>query len=156
MVLTYPILYGLSVEQNYPELFAINAKPLSNLFNILIFLGFLLPVIPIVGSFKGLVLALQVIVASQILLHWMLSSINVEVLVQYLPPASDLLIGLSIVLLFQCLASKLGLLLGSRLNEKLQVQGSEILFESGLGFFLQGLVILAYTLFLGNQLPKIS
>lgn len=74
--LTYPVLFGFTAEQNYPDLFASNDNTLSNLFNVLIFLGFLLPLIPVLKSFKGLVLSMQVIIASQVLLHWVLSSMG--------------------------------------------------------------------------------
>ena len=67
---------GGPVYECLMDLFASNDNTLSNLFNVLIFLGFLLPLIPVLKSFKGLVLSMQVIIASQVLLHWVLSSMG--------------------------------------------------------------------------------
>ena len=75
-----------------------------------------------------------------------------DVYMQYLPPVVLLFRWLLLAVLFQGLASMLGLFFGNWLNERMQVQGCETLCESSLSFFLQGFVILAYTMYLGAQL----
>ena len=68
-------------------------------------------------------------------------------------PAMPLIIQLFVAaLIIHKIIAILGEYLGKRLDNQFETNGMDILIEMSAGFFLQGFIVLSYTLFLGNQL----
>jgi hypothetical protein len=124
-------------------------RPLSDLFNLAFLLAVLLPCLPVLGKYRGMVTSLQIAVLGAVLLHWRLPGIAMT----YIPPVSTVagLIALSIGL--HVLAREFGERLGRRLDDVLATEGWANLVEAPLDFLLQGAVVLRYGIYLGEQLP---
>ncbi|CAI8779817.1 hypothetical protein [Methylocaldum szegediense] len=123
-------------------------RPLSDLFNLAFLLAVLLPCLPVLGKYRGMVTSLQIAVLGAVLLHWRLPGIAMT----YIPPVSTVaeLIALSIGL--HILARECGERLGRRLDDVLATEGWANLVEAPLDFLLQGAVVLRYGVYLGGQL----
>ena len=150
--LAYPKLFGVD---GLPDLFSVltsNNKSLDDLINILLLLGFFLPAVPVLWGFRGMILALQVIIVSQVIFLWSLKTIKIPVVIEFIPEIPFIIQLLIAVLFIHKIIAILGEHLGKWLDDQFETNGMDMLIEMSAGFFLQGFVILTYTLFLGNQM----
>ncbi len=145
----YPHQFGHAGSVDVLRSFKAGVRPLSDLFNLAFLLAVLLPCLPVLGKYRGMVTSLQIAVLGAVLLRWRLPGIEVT----YIPPVSTVvgLIASSIGL--HVLARELGERLGRRLDDVLATEGWANLVEAPLDFLLQGAVVLRYGIYLGGQLP---
>lgn len=148
----YPTLFGLHSTPAFGQVLLLNHVSFNNLINILFLLGVLLPVIPVIGAHQGSVTVMQSMLMSAVFFHWMIKAVQIDRAIDYVPGFLMLLqlLVLSYVL-FQ-FSVKVSGVLGERLDRFFTTQGIGMLVEPMSTFFLQGPVILLYTLFLGGQL----
>ncbi|MGR9099609.1 MAG: hypothetical protein ACU826_03505 [Gammaproteobacteria bacterium] len=150
--LAYPKLFGLYRLPGFNALLAAEGRTVNSLLNLLVALGFFLPALPLLRRFAGIVLSLQIIIACQVVFFWAVASVRPSLQVRFVPDWPFVLqLGVAALAVHFTIAL-CGKHLGDWLDERFDTDGMDILVEMSAGFFLQGLVILSYTLFLGMQL----
>lgn len=123
----YPHQFGHAGSADVLRSLQAGVRPLSDLFNlafllVAFLLAVLLPCLPVLGKYRGMVTSLQIAVLGAVLLHWRLPGIEMT----YIPPVSTVvgLIALSIGL--HVLARELGERLGRRFDDVLATEGGRI------------------------------
>lgn len=151
LVLAHPVLFGLYGAPPLPDLLWAHDGRVSTLSNTAFVLSLLLPLAPLLGNLKGLVLPLQAIAMSTLLFHWLTLALGVDG-VNYWPGGWTVLTILFLAPLMQWLAQRVSHWLGGHLNRAHNREGFEGLVYEGLLLFFQVPAVLIYTLALGRQL----
>jgi len=151
LVLAYPLLFGLHSAPPIPDLLWPHDGRISTLINTAFALSLLLPLAPLLGNLKGLVLPVQAIAMSTLLFHWLTLALGVNG-VSYWPGGWHLVTILVLAPLMQWLAQHVSHWLGGHLNRAHNREGFEGLVYEGLLLFFQVPAVLIYTLALGRQL----
>jgi hypothetical protein len=151
LVLAYPVLFGLHTAPPMPDLLWTRDGRVSTLINTAFVLSLLLPLAPLLGNLKGLVLPVQAIAMATLLFHWLALALNVAG-VNYWPGGLAVLTILALAPITQSLAHHASHWLGGHLNRVNNREGFENLLYEGLLLFFQVPAVLIYTLALGRQL----
>ncbi|GEM_PF-862580 len=154
LMLAYPLLFGLHSAPPMPDLLWAHDGRVSTLINTAFILSLLLPLAPLLGNLKGLVLPVQAIAMATLLFHWLTLALNVAE-VSYWPGWPALLAILILAPLTQWAAHHSAHWLGGHLNRANNREGFENLLYEGLLLFFQVPAVLVYTLALGRQLHTI-
>jgi len=151
--LTYPAGFGLTQATTFREVLDANHKNASSLINLVFILGFLLPIIPVIGKFPGTVVALQANMGNAFVFKWMTAQSNLQS-VSLLPNPAPILLLLASFWLLHILATRISLVIGDFLDRSYHYSGFSQLLSPFISILLHGPFILTYTLSLGNQLPR--
>jgi len=151
LLLAYPLLFGLHSAPPMPDLLLARDGRVSLLVNTAFVLSLLLPLTPLLGNLKGLVLPVQAIAMAALLFHWLTQALGF-VHVSYWPGGLAAVTILALAPLTQSLAHHAGHWLGSHINRAQNMEGFEGLAYEGLLLFFQVPAVLIYTLALGRQL----
>lgn len=150
LLLAYPLLFGLADAPPMPDLLWSRDGRVSTLVNTAFVLSLLLPLAPLLGNLKGLVLPLQAIAMAALLFHWLTLALGIKG-VNYWPGGLATLTILLLAPLTQWLAHHVSHWLGGHLNRVQNREGFESLVYEGLLLFFQVPAVLVYTLALGRQ-----
>lgn len=153
LLLAYPLLFGLHDAPPMPDLLLARDGRVSLLVNTAFVLSLLLPLAPLLGNLKGLVLPVQAIAMSAVLFHWLTLALGIEH-VSYWPGGLAAVTILVLAPLTQTLARHTGHWLGSHINRAQNMEGFDGLAYEGLLLFFQVPAVLIYTLALGAQLQR--
>ncbi|MEW6648539.1 MAG: hypothetical protein AB1450_15190 [Pseudomonadota bacterium] len=151
LLLAYPRVFGLDAAPPMPDLLWAHDGRVSTLINTAFVLSLLLPLAPLLGNLKGLVLPVQAIAMSTLLFHWLTVALNVKT-VSYWPGATVVVTILLLAPLTQSLAHHVSHWIGGHINRLHNREGFESLLYEGLLLFFQVPAVLIYTLALGRQL----
>jgi len=149
--LAYPALFGLREAPPLGSLLSAHDGRVSTLINTAFVLSLLLPLLPVAGNWKSIVLPLQAIAVSSLLFHWLTLSLG-RADVHYWPGWG---IALAIIVLApstQWLAQHGSHYFGAYIDRLSEREGFDALLYEGLLLLMQVPAILLYTLSLGQQL----
>jgi len=151
LALAYPALFGLATAPPISDLLAARDGRMSTLINTAFVLSLLLPLTPLLGNIKGLVLPVQAIAMATLLFHWLTMALDVNT-VSYWPGWLAAMAILVLTPVTQSLAQHSAHWFGNHLNRINNREGFENLMYDGLLLFFQIPAVLIYTLALGQQL----
>lgn len=149
--LAYPALFGLREAPSLADLLLSRDGRVSTLINTAFVLSLLLPLLPMAGNWKGIVLPLQAIAVSSLLFHWLTLNLG-QADVHYWPGWGIALIIIVLAPTTQWLAQHGSHWLGAHIDRLSEREGFDTLLYEGLLMLLQVPAILLYTLTLGRQL----
>lgn len=150
IVSAYPILFGLTAAPPLGSILFSEEGRLVSMVNLAFILSLLLPLLPVIGSRRSLILPFQGVAIASLLFHWLASFKNVPH--SYWPGISNILLVILIVLLVSPLAHFASQRFGTFVNRLTERAGFEQLAFEGLLLFLQAPALLVYTLSLGKQI----
>ena len=149
IAMAYPVIYGI---KDAPSVFTLlDSERINTLINTLFVVSILLPLVPILGRFHSLVLPIQSVAAAQLLFNW-LNQHSYQHDISVLPSFTAFASITMLIIISHWVSKWISQSAGKLIDESLNVEGStDLLFQSVL-LFLQGPLLLIYTVELGRQL----
>ena len=151
--LAYPASFGLAQTASLSNILEANRKTPNSLVNLVFILGFLLPIIPVLGKLPGTVVAIQAMVGNAAVFKWMTAQSTSQT-VSLLPNPAPVALLLTVCWLLHVISTRISLTLGDLVDRSFNRNGFSYLFNPAINILLHSPFILAYTLSLGNQLPE--
>ena len=150
LITAYPVLFGLTTAPPLNEILFFREGRLTTLVNLTFILSLLLPLVPVIGKKRSIILPLQGVAISALMFHWMASYMGVAH--SYWPGAFNLMLIVLFVAIASPLARQITYIVGQKADKLSDREGSGELIYEGLLLFLQAPAILIYTISLGKQL----
>jgi hypothetical protein len=146
----YPVLFGIETAPALGSILFFKEGRFSALVNLAFILSLLLPLLPLIGKQRAVILPLQGIAIAALLFHWTASALGISH--GYWPGGFNLLLIILLIGIAAPLAHRITHWFGRGANQWTERTGFEVLAFEGLLLFFQAPAILIYTLSLGAQL----
>lgn len=146
----YPILFGIDTAPPLGSILFFKEGRFSALVNLAFILSLLLPLLPLIGKQRAVILPLQGIAIAALLFHWTASSLGISH--SYWPGGFNLVLIILLISIAAPVAHRITHRIGRGANQWTERAGFEELAFEGLLLFFQAPAILVYTLSLGTQL----
>ena len=150
IISAYPLLFGISTAPTLDAILFFREGRLTALVNLTFILSLLLPLLPVIGKRRSIILPLQGFAIATLLFHWMASFMGVPH--DYWPGTVNLLLIIVLASVASPLAHHITHTIGKHADKLAEREGFDNLAFEGLLLFFQAPAILVYTLSLGNQL----
>ncbi|MCG8379065.1 MAG: hypothetical protein MI865_06280 [Proteobacteria bacterium] len=151
ILMVYPVNFGLVTAPPLTDLFSVDDMRSSFLINLVFFLTFFFPMIPLIGKWEELLIPLQGILCSMIIFSWLCQELSIQ---DYLLFPDIRTLGLIVIisLITHCLAEYFSEHTGDYLDNLYHREGFKELVFKGVVLIMQSPVIFIFGLFLGKQI----
>ncbi len=151
ILMVYPVNFGLVTAPSLTDLFSVDDMRSSFLINLVFFLTFFFPMIPLIGKWEELLIPLQGILCSMIIFSWLCKELSIQD--YYLFP-NIITLGLIVIisLITHWLAEYFSEHIGDYLDNLYHRDGFKELVFKGVVLIMQSPVIFIFGLFLGKQI----
>lgn len=151
ILLSYPVLFGISDAPPLSELLSTGSHRISSLMNILFVLPLAFSVVPVLGSIPALLLPLQGIAGSTLVFSWMQAALSLSD-IHYMPSLIVFLVIILFAVLSHEIAKWFALHISERTNRYFHINDGQKIVYRIVVVVAQLPVILIYTTELGSQL----